>query len=147
MKCTCIILYTCTVHCTIRTRAQSVRRQHRKRASEKSDLLTYKDYTQVDRKKWVNQHAKKGDSKAILMLIVVNVTYTVHCIIRIRAQSDRRQHRKRTSEKNEMVIYNDSTQLDRNMWVSFSWIKPLGRMGHNVLKWLVIYLLNKLALC
>ena len=25
--------------------------------------------------------------------------------------------------------------------------KPLGRMGHNMLKWLVTYLFNKLALC
>ena len=31
------------------------------------------------------------------------------------------------------------------MWVSFIWIKPVGRIGHSMLNWLVIYLLNKLA--
>ena len=36
-----------TVHCTIRARAQSVRRQHRRRTSEKSEMVTYKDSTQV----------------------------------------------------------------------------------------------------
>ena len=41
--------------------------------------------------------------------------YTVHCTIKTRAQSVRRQHRKKTSEKNEMVIYNNSTQVERNM--------------------------------
>jgi len=33
----------------------------------------------------------------------------------------------------------------RIMWVSFIWIKPVGRIGHSMLNWLVIYLLNKLA--
>ena len=32
------------------------------------------------------------------------------------------------------------------MCVSLIWIKPLGRMWHNIFKWLVIYLLIKLAL-
>ena len=36
-----------TVHCTIRTRAQSARRQHRRRVSEKNDMVTYKDSTQL----------------------------------------------------------------------------------------------------
>ena len=26
-----------------------------------------------------------------------------------------------------MVIYNESTQVDRNIWVSVSWIEPLHR--------------------
>ena len=47
VKCTCISLYHYTVHCTIRTRDQSVRRQHRRRTSEKSEMVTYKDTTQV----------------------------------------------------------------------------------------------------
>ena len=33
------------------------------------------------------------------------------------------------------------------MSVWFIWSKPLGRMGHDMLKWLVNYLSNKLALC
>ena len=32
------------------------------------------------------------------------------------------------------------------MWVPFIWFKPLGRMWNNILKWLVIFLLNNLAL-
>ena len=43
IKCTCITLYTFTVHCTIRTKAQSVRRQHEKRTSEKSEMVTCED--------------------------------------------------------------------------------------------------------
>ena len=35
MQCTCIALYNYAVHCTIRTRSQSARRQHRKRTSVK----------------------------------------------------------------------------------------------------------------
>ena len=35
--------------------------------------------------------------------------------------------------------------MARIMWVSFIWIKPVGRIGHSMLNWLVIYLLNKLA--
>ena len=59
--------------------------------------------------------------------------YTVqsHCTIRDRAQSVRRQHRERTSEKSDMVTYMN---------------KPLGRMGHNMLKLTVIFLLNSLPL-
>ena len=67
--------------------------------------------------------------------------YTVHCIIRTRAQSVRRQHKKRNSEKRELVTYKDISQVARKMWLSFIWIKPLVRMGHNMLKWLVIHLL------
>ena len=93
------------------------------------------------------RHYHYSNKPSVKCTCITLYTYTVHCTIRTRAQSVRRQHRKRTSEKNEMVIYNDSTQVDRNMWVSFSWIKPLDRTGHNMLKWLVIYLLNKLALC
>ena len=71
----------------------------------------------------------------------------LHNTIRSRAQLVRGQHRRRTSKKNEMVTYQDTTQVARNMWVSFIWIKPLGRIGRTVLKSLVIFLLNKLALC
>ena len=67
-------MYNYTVHCTIRTRAQSDRRQHRKRTPEKSDMATYKDSTQVFRKRQVNQHTKKVDSRPILMLIAGKLT-------------------------------------------------------------------------
>ena len=50
VKCTCITLYIYTVHCTIRTRAQSVRRQNEKRTSERYEMVTYKDNTKVARK-------------------------------------------------------------------------------------------------
>ena len=38
-----------TVHSTLMTRAQLVERQHRKRTLEESEILTYKDTTQVVR--------------------------------------------------------------------------------------------------
>ena len=49
-------------------------------------------------------------------------------------------------EKSEIVTCEDTTQVATNMQVWFIWSKPLGRMVHNMLKWLVIYILNKLAL-
>ena len=49
VKCTCITLYNYTVYCTMNTIAQSVRRQHEKRTSEKSEMVTYKDTNQVAR--------------------------------------------------------------------------------------------------
>ena len=49
MKCTCITLYNYIVHCAIRPRAQLVKRYQGKRTSEKSEMLTYKDATQVFR--------------------------------------------------------------------------------------------------
>ena len=73
-------------------------------------------------------------------------THTVHFRIRTKAQSVRRQHKKRTSEKSEMVTYEDITQVARNMSVWSIWSKPLGRMGDDMLKWLVIDILKKLAL-
>ena len=45
VKCTCITLYTYAVHCMIRTRAQSVRRQHEKWTSENSEMVPCKDNT------------------------------------------------------------------------------------------------------
>jgi len=45
-----------------------------------------------------------------------------------------------------MVTCEDTTEVARNMWIWSIWSTPLGRMGHSMLKWLVIYILNKLAL-
>ena len=42
-------LYTYTVHFSVRTRAQSVRRQHEKRTQEKSEMVICKDTTEVAR--------------------------------------------------------------------------------------------------
>ena len=72
-KCTCITLYNCTLHCTKRTRAQSVRRQQRKRTSVESEMVTYNHVTEVVRSKFVNHQAKRLDSREILILIVTSV--------------------------------------------------------------------------
>merc|ERR1711954_491212 len=37
------VVYTYTVHCTTMTRSQSVRRQHEKRTSGKSEMVTCED--------------------------------------------------------------------------------------------------------
>ena len=50
--------------------------------------------------------------------------YTAHCTIRTRVQSIKRQHRKSTSEKSGIVTYKDTTQVARNIWVSFIWKRP-----------------------
>ena len=74
VKFTCITLHYNSVHCIIRTRAQSVIKQHRKITSEKSDIVTYKDSTQVFRTKVSQSHTKKVDSRAALMLIAVKAS-------------------------------------------------------------------------
>ena len=82
IKCTCIILYNYTVHCNIRTREQSVRRQHRKRNSEKSEMVTYKHVTEVVRNRCVNHQAKRVDSRAIVLLIAISVGASIIWIIK-----------------------------------------------------------------
>ena len=82
MKCTCITLYNYTVHCTIRTRAQSVRRQHRKRNSEKSEMVTYKYVTEVVRNRCDNHQAKRVDSRALVLLIAISVGALIIWIIK-----------------------------------------------------------------
>merc|ERR1711954_342426 len=59
VKCTCITLYNCTLQCTIRTRAQSVRRQQRKRTSVESEMVTYNHVTKVVRNKCFNHQARR----------------------------------------------------------------------------------------
>ena len=71
--CTCITQYTYTVHCIMRTRAQSDRRQHRRRTSEKSEMLTYKHVIEGVRIRCVNHQAKRVDSRAIVLLIATSV--------------------------------------------------------------------------
>ena len=61
-----IKLYICG---TIRTRTKSVRRQLGKGTSENE--LNYKDTTKVIRNRYMNQQAKKVDSRAIYRLIAV----------------------------------------------------------------------------
>ena len=79
-----------------------------------------------------------SNKQTIKCTCITLYTFTVHCTIRTKAQSVRRQHEKRTSEKSEMVTCEDTTEVARNMWVWSIWSKPLGRMGHNMLKRLVI---------
>ena len=91
-------------------------------------------------------HYHYSNKQTIKCTCITLYTYTVHFRIRTKAQSVRRQHKKRTSEKSEMVTYEDITQVARNMSVWSIWSKPLGRMGDDMLKWLVIDILKKLAL-
>merc|ERR1712081_36560 len=73
VKCTCITHYTCTLHCTIKTRAQSVKRHQRKRTSQGSEMVTYKHVTEVVRNRCVNHQANRVDSRAIHLLIATSV--------------------------------------------------------------------------
>ena len=82
MKCTCITLYNHTVYCTKSTRAQSVRRQHRKRNSEKSEMVTYKYVTEVVRNRCDNHQARRVDSRAIVLLNAVSVGALIIWIIK-----------------------------------------------------------------
>ena len=70
---TCITLYNFTVHCTIRTRAWSVKRPLRKRTSQEREIVTYKHVTEVVRNRCVNHQAKRGDSRTIVLLIATFV--------------------------------------------------------------------------
>ena len=53
------------------TRAQSVKRYNGTMTSEKSEILTYEDATQVVIYRCVNQQAKKFNSRAVFLLIAV----------------------------------------------------------------------------
>ena len=61
------------VHCSIRTTAQSVRTQQRKRTSHESEMVTYKHVTEVVKNRCVNHQAKRVDSRAILLLSATSV--------------------------------------------------------------------------
>ena len=49
VKYQCITMYNYTLLCTISTRTQLLRRQHRKRTSKKSEMETYKETTKIAR--------------------------------------------------------------------------------------------------
>ena len=76
--------YTVQLHSTftIRTRGQSVRRQHRKRNSEKSEMVTHKHVTEVVRNRCVNLQAKRVDSRTIVLLIATFVGALIIWIIK-----------------------------------------------------------------
>ena len=82
VKCTCITLYNCTVQCTTRYRAQSVRRQQRKRTSQESEMVTYKHVNEVVRNRCVKHQAKRMDSRAILLLIATLVGALIILVIK-----------------------------------------------------------------
>ena len=69
------------MHCTIRTKAQSVTRLQRKRSSEKSEMVTYKYFTEVVRNIHVSHQAKRVDSRALLLLIANSVGALIIWII------------------------------------------------------------------
>merc|ERR1711954_587898 len=74
--------YNYKVHCTIRTRGQSVRRQHRKRNSETSEMVTYTHVTEEVRNRCVNHQAKRVDSRAIYLLIATFIGALIILIIK-----------------------------------------------------------------
>ena len=82
MKCKYITLYKCTLHCTIRIQAQSVRNQQRKRTSQESEMVAFKHVTKVVRNRCVNHQAKRVDSRAILLLIATYVRALIIWIIK-----------------------------------------------------------------
>ena len=82
LKCICITLYNYTVHCTLIIRGQSVRRQHRKRNSEKSEMVTYKHVTEVVRNRYVNHQANRLVSRAIVLLSATSVGALIIWIIK-----------------------------------------------------------------
>ena len=92
---------------------------------------------------WQYHYSNKQTVKSTCITLYNEI---VHCTIRTRAQSVRRQHEKRTPEKSEMVTYKDTTQVARNRWVSVILIKPLDRLGYTMLKWLKIFYTPNLML-
>ena len=123
MKCTCITLYIAQQEPDLSQLEGSIERG-----------------TQRKVKWWLKRSLIKQTNCKMYM------HYTVHCTIRTRAQSVRGQHRIRTSEEREILTYKGTTPVVRNMWVSFIYSRSLGMMGH-MFKWLVMYVLNWLALC
>ena len=104
-------------------------------------MVTFKHVTEVVRNRCVNHQAQRVYSphcnfcwginnlnyqtnKQILLIkptICQCITlqyYTVHCIIKTRAQIVRRYQGKKTSEKSEIVTYKDATPLFRYICVN-----------------------------
>ena len=77
--------------------------------------------------------------------------YTVHLYCTLYHNDQRSVSKKVACEEDLREKWNGDLwghiEVARNMWLWFICRKPLGRIGHNMLKWLVIQLLNKLALC
>ena len=67
---------------TTRYRAQSVRRQQRKRTSQESEMVSYKHVNEVVRIRCVKHQAKRVDSRAILLLIGTSVGALIILIIK-----------------------------------------------------------------
>ena len=78
----CKMYMNYTVHCTIKTRAQSVRRQQRERTSPESELVTYEHVNEVVRNRCVKYKAKRWDSRATLLLIATSVGALIILIIK-----------------------------------------------------------------
>ena len=57
----------------MRTRAQSVQRQQKKRTSQEREIVTYKHVTEVVRNRCLNHQAKRVDSRVILLLSASSV--------------------------------------------------------------------------
>ena len=76
--------------------------------------------------------------------------YTVHLYCTLYHNDQRSVSKKAAWEEDLREKWNGDlwghTEVARNLWLWFICRKPLGRIGHNMLKWLVIQLLNKLAL-
>ena len=75
-------MYNCSVQCTTRYRAQSVRRQQRRRTSQESEMVTYKHVNEVVRNRCVKHQANRVDSRAILLLIATSVGALMILIIK-----------------------------------------------------------------
>ena len=77
--------------------------------------------------------------------------YTVHLYCTLYHNGQRSVSKKAACEEDLREKWNGDlwghTEVARNLWLWFICRKPLGRIGHNMLKWLVIQILNKLALC
>merc|ERR1711954_600665 len=99
VKCTFITLYNCTAHYTIHTRAQSVRRQQRKRTSQDSEMVTYKQVTEGVRNRCVNHQAKRVDSLATLLVSATSGGALIIWIIKKTNTSIANQTNKLNKEK------------------------------------------------
>ena len=66
----------------IRNRAQSVRRQQRKKTSQESENVTDKHVTEIVRKKCVYHQGRRVDSRAIFLLIAISVETLIIWIIK-----------------------------------------------------------------
>ena len=126
--------YSVQLYCIFitRYRAQSVRRQQRKRISQESDVVTYKHVNEVVRNRCLKHQAKWVDSKAILFLIVKPKPSPIWTGLRglLKLICTPPPHRT-TTDRRIWALHRTLLSCTDFLWTLLNWTKILRNFGPN----------------